>query len=274
MKVGLPDRTLVGQAIDLEDAGVDAVRLLEAIRDPGDPLLTAAQLGPLHEHVGYVHDGMAMDRRSAVVAASRSRGLVPPQQGEISTLEDRIAAVSPGRPDLREARHRVAETGQSVAALREQVARLSGRVEAIRETGGDPSQSVAALQDATRSLSEAETDAIAAEQALATAEATARTARDTRATRLSLVDRRENLRRQARTWLVDQIEPSLVRAIAGLPIPELQEASPLDYRGSDVQFALALARVGNVAAPLVLETHPFETAVRARAALDAPVLLV
>ncbi len=274
MRIRLQDRTLVGQALDLRDMPISASRVLEAIREPADPLLDAGPPRSLHREIGHVYEGMELDRRASAVAAARSCGLVPPQDVEIATVEDRIAAVAPGHPNLRTARQRVAETGQSVAALRERVARLSGRVEAVRENGGDASESVAALQDATRNLSEAETEAIAAEQALATAEASARSARDTRAERLSLVDRRENLRRQAREWLVTRLEPRLERAIASLPIPPLTTGSPLEYRGSDAQFALALARIGAGVAPLVLETHPFDRAVRARAALDTPVVLV
>ncbi|MFB6072108.1 MAG: hypothetical protein ABEJ88_03980, partial [Halobacterium sp.] len=63
------------------------------------------------------------------------------------------------------------------------------------------------------------------------------------------------------------------RAVAALPVPG-EPASPRAFDGPDWAAACAVARLAAPGAPLVVGSGVFERASRARAALDAPVLLV
>lgn len=269
MRVRLGGADRVGQALDLREAAVSAKRLHRAITDPQAELVASAPPGPLHEHVGLLRPGMELDRRAALVAAARSIGLEPPQAETIAALDRQIAAIDPETPDLRAARRRVAEAGADVARLEEQVARTSGRLNA-RQEADLPTDAVSdRLEELTRELTAAETSQIAAQEALERAEARAAAARDARAERLSLVDRRENRRRAARAWLAEAVAESVERAARALPT----RTDPAAADGDPHAAALAVARVGTVSAPIVLVDSPFETALQARAALDAPVIL-
>lgn len=274
MKVRLDGTCLVGRALDLRGWPMTPDQVFAAIHDPGRTMVESPTPSPVHSHVGLVRDGMDLALREALVAAARSLGMEPPQSGEITRLTARIDAISPPDPDIEAARRRAAATGRSVSELRERVARLSGRVEAAREAGRDPSAAVEALRDATRELSEAETEAIAARQALSAAEARARDARDARADRLSLVDRRDNLRRRARSWLVEEVKPRFESALESLPVTGCEDGPVTDYPGKPHEAALAVARVARLRAPLVLVDTPFESPLRARAALDASVIVI
>lgn len=262
---------IVGQALDLRDAPIDAQRVLAGVRDPESETVVCAPPSAVHDHVGHIHEDMQLDRREALVAAARSRGLRAPQDPEIERLDRRIEAISPEEPDLRAARERAAEAGESVDTLRERVARLSGRLTEARETGRETADLAADLQAAIRELTEAETEAAAARQALDTA--AERAARERRAERLSLVDRRDNLRRRARSWLVDRLEPRFETALASLPVESTLDG-PCEYSAPAHHAALAVARVARVRAPIVLFAAPFDRPVAARAALGAPVVLV
>lgn len=286
MRLHLAERTLVGTALDLGDVDTLAVgsygdvsgpqevaaRLEAAIEDPADPLLDCAPPSSVHRQVGVVREGMSFDRRRTLLDAARSIGLEPPQAEAIADLEARIEAISPEDPDLRATRKRAAEAAASVDALRERVARLSGRLEAAREADRESEELEAALTEATRELTEAETAAAAARQALEAAEE--RAARGRRAERLSLVDRRENRRREARDWLVDAAERRLETALASLPISMPGGGVRTLPDGASPRVTLGILRVARVRAPVVLVDSPFECPLRARAALAAPVILV
>lgn len=157
---------IVGQAIDLRDTSVDAQRVLAGIRDSESETVVGPPPTAVHEHIGHIHEDMALDRREALIAAARSRGLQAPQDPEIERLDRRIAAITHEDPDLRAAWERAAEAGESVEALRERVARLSGRLTEARETGRETADLAADLQTEIRELSEDETEAAAARQAL------------------------------------------------------------------------------------------------------------
>lgn len=272
MRIRVDGEWRVGSAVDLREDGVDPMGLAERIRDPGADAVVCPPPGDVHDHVGVLRAGMAFDLRDAAVAAGRSLGLCPPQAEAIERLDRRIAAISPPDPDLRAARKRAAEASEAVEALRERVARISGRLSEARDAGRATTELESELSDATRELSEAETDAAAARQALVAAEG--RAAREQRTERLSLRDRRENRRREARSWLVERVEPALQRAVASLPVDVSAFDGVREYAGPARVAAMAVARVARLAAPVVLADSPFETAVRARAALDAPVVLV
>lgn len=272
MKLRWGESELVGQALDLRTHGLDAERLVAAVREPAADLLVAPSPNPLHREVGLIRPGMQFDCGGALADAGRSIGLESPQATEIARLDREIAAIEPEAPDLRAVRQRAAEAGADVAALKEEVARTSGRLNARRDAGLPTAQVKQELATRTRELTEAETEAIAAEEALSRAEAQAEAARDARARRLSLVDRRENRRREARQWFRNALGHSFERALRSLPVAA-EPARPSDYPGSAHEAALAIARIADFSAPVVLANSPFETAVEARGALDGPVIL-
>lgn len=272
MRVELAGIDQVGQAIDLSEVGVAADRIAAAIRDPNEPAITAAPPGPIHDHVGVIRSGMVLEVGPAVAAAGRSIGLESPQDEAIARLDREIEAIDPAYPDLRAARRRVAEAGADQASLEAAVERTSGRLNARREADLPTADLEERLRDLTRQLTEAETEAIAAREALATAERRAESARDARAERLSLVDRRENRRREARQWFLDVLGERFERALCALPV-DVEPAPPRDFDGSNRDAALAIARIADPATPLVVVEAPFQTAVQARASLGAPVLL-
>ncbi|MFB6110593.1 MAG: hypothetical protein ABEJ60_06950 [Halodesulfurarchaeum sp.] len=272
MRVRVGDEVHVGQALDLRTAEIGPDRLQRAIADPGAELVTATRPTPLHEHVGRIESGMALDCRMALVAAGRSIGLEAPQAAAIPALDRRIAAIDPATPDLRAARRRVAEVGEEVARLEEQVARTSGRLNARREAGLRTDAVRSRLEELTRELTAMETSRIAAREALELAETRAAAARDARVERLSLVDRRENRWREVRAWFVEALAEPFERALLSLPV-DATPVGPGAFDGDPHEAALAIARIGAPSAPLILVESPFETPVRARAALDAPVIL-
>lgn len=216
----------------------------------------------LRDHVGVVAPGLSLDRREALVAAARSRGLTANVDAELREARDRLAELGAPVPSLADARRRVAETESDLESRRERVATLRGRLqetddEAVAET----------YRDAIRSLSEAETEHAAAVEALAEARDRAREARDERDARLRLEDRVANLERRAREELVDEIRPEVdatVRTVPGAAASTYDAADP-------VTAALALVRVGRVEAPIVLACRRFERETDAEAWLGAPV---
>ena len=272
MRLRVGEEFRVTPAADLRGYALHPDRVLAAIDDPADPLLDCAPRDEVHGHVGLIETGMDLDRRAALIAAARSIGLQPPQAEAIAALDAEIEAIEPADPDLSAARRRAAEAADSVEALRERVARLSGRLAEAREAGRDTDSLRESLDEATRQLTEAETEAAAARQALETAEE--RAAREKRAERLSLVDRRENRRREARDWLACEARERLGRALAGLPVA----AGPPDV-GSEHSVptdvvALGIVRLARVRAPVIVRDSPFDQPLRARAALSAPVILM
>jgi hypothetical protein len=272
MRIGGPDEDRHGPAIDLRDRELSAEAVAAAIAEPEHDQVTCAPPEPIHEFVGVIQRDMSLDRRCALAAAGRSRGLRAPQADAIERLNDRIAEIDPDSPDLRAARRRVAETGSELEALRERVERTSGRLAERRATDRPTAELEERLADLTRELTEVETEAIAAREALSAAQAAAAEARDAREERLTLVDRRENRRREARRWFCEALAASFERALTALPI-DTTPAAPDSFDGPDRHAGLAIVRLARLSAPVVLVDPPFQTAVAARAALDAPVIL-
>jgi hypothetical protein len=274
MKLRLCGVERQGPAVDLRDVDVDPATVLAAVRDPSDERVRCAAPGAVHERVGFLHRDCSVSPVAALAAASRSRGESTQYDAELRAVEADLAAVEAPDVDLEGARERVAETAADVDALRERVARVSGRVEAMRDDGGNEvADAEAELETATRELAAAETDHHAAREALSRAREQAQAARDARERRLKLEDRRENLRRAARQELADRYAEQFQRALAALPVPG-DPAGPSSYDGPDWASAAAVARVAAVQAPLVVSGSVFERPTRARAALDAPVVLV
>lgn len=279
-----------GPAIDLRDVDVSARSVVRAVRDRGDNRVTppprqpsgqrASNTASLHERVGFLRPGMNVAIRPAVAAAARSRGETTEHDAARRRVGEAVADIDVPEVDLAAARKRVAATANDVDRLRERVARASGRAEARREDGGDASGAEAQLVDATRELADRETEYHAAREALTAARADARAARDARERRLELEDERANLQRRARRELAAAAAEWFRRAVAALGVPG-GPASPRDFDGPDWAAACAVARLARPGAPLVVAGSlsgraggRFETASRARAALDAPVLLV
>lgn len=261
------------RAADLRDEGAAPDEVLAAVRDPDDARVECPAPGAVHDHVGHVHPDLALDRRGALAAAARSLGHAASVDERLRAARAALEASDPPAPDLKPARERVADADAAVAGLRERVARLQGRVRALREADADETKEAARLRAAAADLSEAETDLIAAEQALAAARADAREAFDARERRFALEDRVANLEREARAELAREVRPAVERAVARVPgcgAGALAEAG-------DPAAALAVARVASLDAPVVVADGPdgrFRDASRAADWLDARVLLV
>jgi chromosome segregation ATPase len=216
----------------------------------------------LHDHVAVVAPGLSLQRREALVAAARSRGLTASVDDELRAVRERLADLDEPVPSLAAARRRVAEAEADLEARRERVATLRGR---LQET--DDEALAEEYRAEIRALSEAETERAAAGEALAAARERARQARDVREDRLRLEDRVANLERRTREELVEAVRPEVdaaVRAAPGAEASGYEAAEP-------VTAALALVRVGVVRVPVVLACRRFEGAAAAEAWLEAPV---
>lgn len=262
--------------------------------------------GPVHDRVGVVAPDATCRVRPALAAAARSRGLTAPQADEIARLERRIVDLDVPAVSLRDARRRVAEAAGSETELRERVAALRGRVQALREADADPTDAEERLVEATRRLSEAETERIAAEQVLDRARERAESARDDRERRLRLRDRKANLEREARAHLARQVRDEFADAVAAVrddgsvgaerdgdvierdsneaaagatsedgTAAAIRDGGPSPRSPPDgVTAALAVVRVADLDAPVVLACDRFPSAAVAADRLDAPVLYV
>lgn len=217
----------------------------------------------LYDHVAVVAPGLSLDRRAALAAAARSRGMATSVDGDLRDARASLADVESAVPSLAEARRDVAETESDLARHRERVATLRGRLEAT----DDPSVE-ADYRDAVRELAERETEHQAAMERLAAARERARRARDDRERRLRLQDRVHNLERTARDELVAAVRPAADEAaprVPGSDADSFADAPP-------VTAALALVRVGAVRPPVVLACRRFPDAPTAETWLGTPVV--
>ena len=276
-----------------DERGLDPEAVGRAVRGGAGPVdVDCPEPEPVHEYVGVVRPGMGLSTRTALAAAARSRGLAAPHDEAVASVREELAGLSV--PDAgaeagvspAAARRRLAGTEREVERLRERVATLRGRVQAAREAGHDPDEVQAELTEAARALSEAETERAAAREALDRAEERAREARDARERRRRLQDRAANLERAARAHLVDRLEDEFERALDALPAeggrsrpaepapsrPDSPDRDPFD--ADPVAAALAVARVADLRAPVVLACDRFETPEAAADWLDAPVVRV
>lgn len=253
-------------AVDL-DGRVARTEALAAVRGEREWLDCPAP-SELFERVGVVAPDSRVRTRTALAVAARTRGVGTPVDDEMERLRDRLNERAAGRVDTTALRERVAETGDDVARLRERVARLQGRVRALREGEGDPSEAEAALSTALAELTDHETDGVAAQQALAHARERRRAGRDAREERRRLEDRVANLERAARRHLVDRLAPEFGAAVTALDGGDADDA----FDAPPVTTALALYRVGDPTAPVVLDCERFADAERAADWLDAPVV--
>lgn len=283
MRLHTAEATHTGDAIDLRacDSSPAPATLLDAIRErdgqraaepagDGDASdtcvveLDCPAPGTLHRFVGHLDGRPIRSRRRLLALTARSRGATAPQDDAIRDLRDRLADCSPPTLDCSGLRRRVAEVGQRESDLRERAATLRGELTARQEVGADTDEVAAELADVTAELAEVETDRIAAAQALAEAERRARAARDERERRLELQDALANRRRAARAHLADRVAGAVADATETVP----------GRPGDPTTTRLAVIRVAEVEAPVVLEVDRFDGAEHASRVLDAPVLRV
>jgi hypothetical protein len=296
------DRQWRGRAIDLTGVDVAAETIHAAVPaaapvdcDSGGCRVAVSCPEPasVYERVGLITPETAVRVRTALALAGRSRGLETPHddalaeaRADLAALsgeggsdggKDEIdetadaAAVGDGGRTAREARRRLAELDGEVERLRERVAAVRGRLNARREAGGETADLEAELADSVQSLSERETERVAARETLNRVRDQRRGQRSRRERRLALEDRIANLERAARVHLVDELSGEYAAAVAGVP----EAGSFKDPFDADaVTAALAVAQVAQLQAPVVSAVRRFPTAEAAAGWLDAPVVRV
>jgi hypothetical protein len=264
------DARYFGTAVAI-DRALDPERVARAVRTgaarAAEPSIEveAAEAGRLHERVGCIHPECSLRPRTALAMAGRSRGWTTEFDDPLERVRERLAefAEPPTVPADPGARRQLADATDDIERLRERVAAMRGRA----ETAGDAGE--ADLEGAIRSLSEVETTAAAARERRGRVREAAREARDRRQERLGLVDRRDNLARRARRALVDRAREDYVDALT--VVPGVRDvADPFDAPAD--AMALAIARVGDLDAPVVVATDRFADAPAAAGWLDAPVI--
>ncbi len=289
MKVVLGGDRYRGRAIDLAGALASATELYRAVRRPS---AVAASRSPtprrlrvdcaaptaIHDHVGRITPAVDVDVQTALAATARSWGETAPQRERLREVREKLAAIDVPNGDTRAARREVASAGADEQRLRESVAELRGRVQTLRETAPDSQQladAEAELAETARQLSEAETARLAAEQRLARAERTARRARDARERRLRLQDRAANLEREARATLADRAAPAFADTLETVPGSTARRGVTTTATEPDaVTTALAIAKIADIEAPIVLASDRFDAADAAAAWVGAPVIRV
>ena len=264
----LPDGTeLAGPVVDLRgvDADVGPAAVRDAIRTgcptrSDRPTVHAPPPTRVHAHVARLTPESSVDRRAALAAAGAAKGIDTPHDADLAAVKTPLREASVPAVDdaaLRAARRRVAEAGSETDRLRERVAALRGRVAARRENGGDDAaaEAEASLSEATRALSEASTERVAATQRLASLEERSRRARDAREERLRLRDRAGNLRRARRAALADAVTPEFRDARDRIDSVFEARAGPVTGGGPDagLRDALAVAAVAPLRAPVVVD---------------------
>ncbi len=275
MKVRIGSETRTGRAIDLSDASLSPNAVVDVVRGGADESLAIDCSNPsaMHQHVGLIDSQTSVRTRTALAAVARCRGVTTPQDDEIAALERKLNSMDVPDVSLESERRHVANTSGSETELRERVAALRGQVQAMREAGLNPADAETSLREATRKLSETETERIAAEQTLERARERQRSARDQRAKRLHLRDRKENLERTARRRLARSVREEFADAVEQIPgTGRVTDAGA--FEGDSVTEALAIARIAPLRAPIVLACSRFETPVEASECLGAPVLQI
>lgn len=266
-----------GRAVSI-DATVDPEVIAAAVREgrvvDGDVALRVTARDPhdAHERLGCLPCRPARIR-TALAAAARARGLSAPQDPALARAREALADVEATGIDAADKRQAVAGKKEETDRLRERVAAARGRLEARRERGLPTTAAREELQAAIRELSETETGATAARQALASTRSQARSVRDDLERRFRLADEAANLERRARAWLVERVRDAYASAL--LDVPGGPDDIPADPFSVDrVTAGLAVARVAGCEAPVVLAADRFESADAASAWLDAPVIQV
>jgi len=202
--------------------------------------------------LGRVPTGTSLRRELA--AAARSRGRESSVSDDLDRLRDEIAAIEVESVDLAAARRRVAAASGEEERLKERVAALRGDVRARRAVEAETDETLGDLESAAAELSSAQTERIAAEQALERARERAASARDERERRLELEDRLRNRRREARRELAIEVYPTFRGALAAVPggAPTQAGTTPSAYEGPRLAASLAAVRIADLDAPVTL----------------------
>ncbi len=224
--------------------------------EPDGPEATAAgrDVVPSPEVVlGRIPTETTLHRELA--AAARSRGRTASVRAELTGLHERLASTAVPAVDLDSARRRVADAGGEEERLKEQIAALRGDVRARRSVDADATETLAELESTAAALARAQTDRIAAEQALDGARARADRARDVRECRLELRDRVENRRRDARRELARAVYPAFRGALSVVPgvVPDDAGTRPSTYDGPRLAASLAAVRIAELDGPVTVD---------------------
>lgn len=257
-----------GRVVDLRFADVDGAAIARAVRGEAlTPRVEPTAGSAVYRYGGHVWPGMGLRTRTALAAAARSRGVTTPHDSEIEDLRERLASLDPDRPSLPATVDPVDR--QRVSELRETVAAHRGRVTATeRLPDGDPSEARADLRETVARLSERETERTAARQARERRREIAREYRAQLDERRRVADRLANLERSARTDCVDAVSGQFADALDSLPGP-----TPSDPFDADpVPAALAILRLADTDAPVVLAVDRFDSPATAVTWLGAPVV--
>lgn len=282
--------TYAGRAVDLGDAlvpavadAIDPATVASAVRtggrSPADgPTLAvdARAPGPLHDRVGCLTSDPSIRPRTALAVAARSRGWRTPVDERLAATRERLAAarIEDDHPETATYRQTLAEAEADIDRLRERAATARGRMQAgasaTERSDGDDSRA-SPLEDAIRDLSEAETTAAAAREKHRRARDAARSTRDTLQERLRLADEVANLEREARRHLIARARGPYEAALRSVPAVDAG-AIETPFDAAPDAMALAIARLGDVVAPVVLACDRFDSAAAAARWLDAPVV--
>ncbi|WP_255212472.1 hypothetical protein [Halorubrum sp. CBA1229] len=202
--------------------------------------------------LGRLPTGTSLRRELA--AAARSRGRDSSVSDELGRLRDEVAAIEVEPVDLAAAKRRVADASGEEERLKERVAALRGDVRARRAVEAETGETLDDLESAAAELSNAQTERIAAEQALERARERAAAARDERERRLELEDRLRNRRREARRELAADVYPAFRDALGAVPDGDSSSAGsgPSEYDGPRLAASLAAVRIADLDAPVTL----------------------
>ncbi|WP_144925436.1 DUF7856 family protein [Halorubrum salsamenti] len=219
-----------------------------------DEIATALEL-PIPEPtavIGRVPTESSLRRELA--AAARTLGLASSIAEELIEIRDRVAAIEVEPVDLDAARRRVATASGEEDRLKERVAALRGGVRARREIEAETDEALGDLESAAAELSAAQSERIAAEQALQRARERAADARDARERRLELRDRLRNRRRDARRELAREVYPAFRDALSVVPgaDPDNAGVEPAAYDGPPLAASLAAVRISDLGGPIAL----------------------
>jgi len=267
MRVRIDGSTYAGQVIDLRGRDVDGQAVATAIRGERlGPLVDCPESGRLHHYGGRIHPEMGFRTQTALAVAARTRGHETDHDDEIERLRGELSALDPSPPSLTGPADTVPDT--EVAAARERTATLRGRLQARETVGADTEDVRTALRSAAKDLSERETQRTAASQSRAQRREEAREYRARTAERSRLADALANRERDARRTLVEAVRNEFEQAVAAAPGPtpdDLFDASP-------VTAALAVWRLADSPAPVVLEVDRFTSPSAAADWLGCPVV--
>lgn len=254
------------------EAAARAIREGTAAADGTTVSVIARRPHAVHERVGCLRPGMGLRVRTALAGAARARGLGTPSDPQLRRLRDRLRALDPERVDTTDERERLAAASADTDRLREAVATARGRLQARRREGLDTETASERLEESATRLSEVETRAAAARQSLDRRRQEARRVRDQLDERLRLEDRVANLERCARRTLVDRVRDAYAAAVADVPRGPADPEDPFDVEA--LTAGLAVARVADFDAPVVVACERFEDPTAASRWLGAPVLRV